>query len=213
MRDVLGARGGRAQPVVLLARGLGLTQPQGEQRSGGEQERGRVEDRHRAAARDGVEPGARDRRDEPQPFADGLQRRVGRRQQLRRKQRHEQRGLARGEHHVGRAIQGRNDIDDPYVARVADEQQREHGERRERVDDEQQRAAAHPVHEQPAERREQLRRDDAQEHEPGRGARAGELLHPQPEREPQRRVTEQAERLADEEQPRVPVREQAPHTR
>ena len=59
----------------------------------------------------------------------------------------------------------------------------------------------------------QAGRDDAQEHEAGGGAGARELLHPQAEREPQRGVAEQAERLPDQEQAGVAVREQALHSR
>ena len=92
-------------------------------------------------------------------------------------------------------------------------EQRQHGERGERVDDQQQRAAADAVHQQPAERRSELRRDDAQEHQPAAELEPVRSFDPQAEREPQRGVAEQAERLAGEEQTRVAVREHAHHTR
>jgi hypothetical protein len=95
--------------------------------------------------------------------------------------------------------------------RVVDREQRQDGERGERVDREQHGAAADPVDQQPGQRRCELRRDHAQDHQTRRGARAGQVLGPEAEREPQRRIAEQRERLAGEEEASVAMGQQPPH--
>jgi hypothetical protein len=128
----------------------GLAQPQRGQRGGRDHERGRVEDRHRGAAGRRVQPGAGDRRHEPEALAHRLQQRVRLAELLGRHERHEQRGLAGGEQRVRPAVHDRDGVQEPDA--VTDEQQREHDPRARQIHRDQQRAAAHAIDEQPRER-------------------------------------------------------------
>src|SRR5439155_1790167 len=74
-----------------------------------------------------------------------------------------------------------------------------------------QRAPPHAVDEQAGERRREVRQREHEEDEPGSGVRAGQLTHPDPEREEDRPVAEERERLAEQEDAGVPVGEQPAH--
>jgi hypothetical protein len=125
--------------------------------------------------------------------------------------RREQRRPA-GAEHGERDTVGRGDrVQDPDVPAVVHEQQRQDRGGGREVRDDQQRPPPHAVDEHPEQRRDQLRRGEEEEDHAGGGARAGQLLGPDAEREPERRVTEDRQRVAGHVQPHVAAGEDAPH--
>ena len=81
-RDVGETRGELAEEVVLLRRRRRLAEAQCDEGGGRAEERPGVDERDDGAAERGVQPRARERRDEPQAFADRLEGAVRVAQQL-----------------------------------------------------------------------------------------------------------------------------------
>jgi hypothetical protein len=92
-----------------------------------------------------------------------------------------------------------------------DRQQRKDGRCRGEVGHDQQAAPPDAIDEHPGGRRRELRKRDREDDQARGAAGPGQLLGPDTQRQPHRRVTEQRQRLAGEVQPRVAAGEQAPH--
>ena len=131
---------------------------------GGRDEEGRgVDERDRPAAEPGEERGAEQRAEEPVGLLDRLDAGVGVDEHPLGHQLLEQAVEAGGQDHEADAVEPGDRPDDPDVAGVADQQQRQHGDGRQEVAPHQHRLAPDPVEPDADERREDRR--DAHEEE------------------------------------------------
>jgi hypothetical protein len=106
---------------MLGRRGLLLVHAHPREEEHRRTERGRVEDRHRTAAEDCVQPGARKRRDDPQPLARGRHRAVGGSEQFLREHDLEQRRASGVEDRADCAVCERDRVEQPRIAAIVDE--------------------------------------------------------------------------------------------
>ena len=197
--------------MVFRRCGLLLPHAHAPEEEGRRREGGGVEHGDGAAAEHGIEAGPRERRDDPQALARGREHAVRLREELLREHDLEQRRAGGVEDGAEGPVGERDRVDQPGVAAVVDEQQHEHERAEHAVGDDHQRPPAHPVGEQPTERREQRARGEGEERQPGERARAGQRLHPDREDDQHRPVAERRQRLAGEQQPGVAVREEGAH--
>ena len=100
---------------------------------------------------------------------------------------------------------------EPEPAAPVDQRDGEHDRGAEQVSDDKQRPAREPVGEHASQRREQVPRDVAEEHEPRPGGAPGQLLHPDRHREPERGVAQRGDDVPEQEDPRVTYPEKLPH--
>ena len=160
---------------------------------------------------DRVEPDPRKRSDDPQPFAGCCERAVGLCEQFLRQHEAKER-RARGE--VDRpadAVEERDEIDDPRIALVVDEEEQQDRAGEQEVDGNHQRPLADAVREQAGQGAEERTEPEDHEDEPGGGRRARQRLHPHGEHDEHRPVAKGGERLPGEEQACVAVGEELLH--
>ena len=138
----------------------------------------RIDDGHRPTTEGGVQPGARQRAQEAQSLLDRLDEAVGRCELTGRDHPLQQRGHARCHERERDAVEHRDHQHDPGGTVVAHREQRQDRQRRQHVRDDQEPAAADPVDDVAGQGRGERRRHDEQDHAAGRGAAAGEVLHP-----------------------------------
>ncbi len=202
-RDVPHAREELGAQAVLVPLGGSLHDLQRRQRRGRAEKRGRVHDRHRSAAGNREEPRADERRDQPQPLAHRREGAVRVGQQVVGEHRLQQSRAAGGEDPGRPAVDERDEVDQPDLTAVVDEQEQQHDAGHRRVHEHQQRAAAHAVDDEPGERGDEPPQGQDEEDQACRRVRARERLRPDREREPHRRVAEHRQRLAGQQQAHV----------
>ena len=140
--------------VVFLSGETRLVDLQQQQRDHDRNETERVEYRDRAAADRRVDRGADERRDQAQPFSDGLEQAVRLAEQVARQDHRHEGRPGRGGKRAGGAVERSDRIDDPGIPAVVDEQKRQNHDRLDRVGRDHHLPPRQPVDQQSRERRE-----------------------------------------------------------
>ena len=94
-------------------------------------------------------------------------------------------------------------VDRPDLAALVDQEDQQNQRRRGQVRPDQQLAAAEPVGQRPAHRREHAPRHVGEEDQPRRGRTVGQFLQPDRHREPERRVPQRGDHIPEHEEPGI----------